>query len=152
MPRILELEETSEITGQDRLPFYVWIKPWQPRHCLNRQCWSTVRTQTWSSPHSLNTMCGIEPKQDTSLNKKSQKAQAKRKGLCHRTGKWLSGDTPALLLGVSSSHGACPQLLKEPDLWQRPMISAVINDAVKLINPSLCPQEKKPSHVNIAVY
>lgn len=65
-----------------------------------------------------------------------------RKGLSHRTGRWLSGDLPALL-GISRSHGTCPQLLKEPDLWQRPMISAVINDTVKLINPSLCPQEEK---------
>lgn len=52
------------------------------------------------------------------------------------------GGNPVILRGFNSP-GNCPQLLKEPDLWQEPMISAVINKTVKLINPSLCSQEKK---------
>lgn len=102
---------------------------------------------TFSSTHSTwlvgwSREAGPEQKQNAGFRPKGWMAQAERKGLSHRTGRWLSGDLPALL-GISRSHGTCPQLLKEPDLWQRPMISAVSNDTVKLINPSLCPQEEK---------
>lgn len=65
----------------------------------------------------------------------------KTEGLYHRAQGRESRDNPVILRGFTSP-GTCPQLLKEPDLWQEPMISAVINKTVKLINPSLCSQGK----------
>lgn len=128
-----------------------WAKPWESRYCLHRYlllvyCMDQILTFSTLAQHNL--LGGAPPRPwpwteaEHWVKPESWMAQAKRKGLYCSTGRWLSSDTPALL-GISRSHGTCPQLLKEPDLWQRPMISAVINDTVKLINPSLCPQEKK---------
>lgn len=104
-------------------------------------------TQTWDAPslnhHYLLGVPAPDPRHWTEGNRfQSAMTQGKRDSFCHCAG-MASGDPPTLL-GVLDSHEICPQLLKEPDLWQSPMISAVINDAVKLINLSLFTEKKIP--------